>query len=91
NFDTMFKGTNNSELELLKTREVELLRDIATYEERDAHCDVKALNYPVIERAIIEHVKGLNFDTMFKGTNNSELELLKTREVELLRDIATYE
>ncbi|EAP4652826.1 recombinase family protein [Salmonella enterica] len=59
--------------------------------ERDAHCDVKALNYPVIERAIIEHVKGLNFDTMFKGTNNSELELLKTREVELLRDIATYE
>lgn len=53
-------------------------------------CTTKAMNYPVIEKAIINHVKGLDFNSFSTESNNSELELLKVQEVELLKDVTFY-
>ncbi|WP_323129873.1 recombinase zinc ribbon domain-containing protein [Klebsiella aerogenes] len=59
--------------------------------EKDGISDSKSRNYSVLEKGIIQHIKGLNFDTLVKCDNNSELELLRLQEVELLRDVAFYD
>ncbi|MFI2992904.1 recombinase family protein [Klebsiella aerogenes] len=59
--------------------------------ENSGICDTKSMNYSVLEKGIIQHIKGLNFDTLVKSDNNSELELLRLQEVELLRDVAFYD
>ncbi|HBW7819956.1 TPA: recombinase family protein [Klebsiella aerogenes] len=66
-------------------------RDKTKINEAGDICTVKAMNYSVLEKAIIQHVKGLNFDSLGTTTNDSELELLKVQEVELLKDVVFYE
>lgn len=58
------------------TEEYRYIRCIA---ERDSHCDNKALQYEVVERFVIEHIKGMDFLQIFKPNEiNPEIELVRT-------------
>ncbi|EPG4505223.1 zinc ribbon domain-containing protein, partial [Citrobacter freundii] len=60
--------------------------------ERDGFCDNKALRYEVVEKFVIEHIKGMDFTQILKPNNNNpEIELVRRHIEEEKAHIQEYE
>lgn len=71
---------------------IEEYRYIRCLGERDNLCVNKALRYEIVERFVIEHIKGLDFAQIVQaGESNPELELLRLNIQEEEKHIQEYE
>lgn len=71
---------------------VQEYRYIRCLNERDGLCDNKSLRYDVIERFIMEHIKGLDFNTIIQENRiNPEVELIRLKLEQEREHIREYE
>ncbi|AXU95910.1 hypothetical protein CI789_12095 [Erwinia persicina] len=60
--------------------------------ERDKLCDNKSLKYDVVEKFLVEHIRGMDFSQIIKpNSSNPEVELVRLRIEEERRHIEDYE
>jgi len=71
---------------------VEEYRYIRCMNERDGLCDNKSLRYEVLERFLIEHIRGLDFNQIIKPDEvNPQIELIRVQIEEEIKHIQEYE